>query len=73
VHYQNENSAIFVFDTVMINLLQTTSAHDLLAPAVVAPAAAGSRFQFTLAAADVNSTCEELARRQVSLPNGPMD
>lgn len=73
VHYEDENSAVFVFGQTMINLLQVSEAPGLVGPAPVAPPDAGVRFQFTLAVDDVDATCERLRARGVELLNGPMD
>ena len=73
VHWEDANSAVFLFGETMINLLQVTEAPELVRPAVVAPASAGVRFQFTLGVADVDAMCEELRSRGVELLNGPMD
>ena len=73
VTYEDENSAVFTFGDTLINLLKTTQAPGLVGPAIVAPADAGVRFQFTLAVQDVDAMCEELQRRGVELLNGPID
>jgi lactoylglutathione lyase len=73
VHYQDDDSAVFRFGDTLVNLLRTTAARDLIAPATVAAADAGSRMQFTLEVDDVDATCAELATRGVKLLNGPMD
>jgi catechol 2,3-dioxygenase-like lactoylglutathione lyase family enzyme len=73
LHWGDENSAVFLFGDTMINLLQADQAPSLIEPAVVAPAASGSRFQFTIGVDDVDATCEELTHRGVTLLNGPMD
>ena len=73
VHYEDANSAVFLFGETMINLLQTGEAPGLVAPAAVASAQHGVRFQFTLGVDDVDATCAVLAERGVELLNGPMD
>lgn len=73
VHWEDENSAVFLFGDTMINLLQVDQAPSLIEPAIVAPSSSGSRFQFTIGVDDVDATCEELQRRGVTLLNGPMD
>jgi catechol 2,3-dioxygenase-like lactoylglutathione lyase family enzyme len=73
VHYEDDDSAVFLFGATMVNLLRATEAPGLVEPARVASADAGVRFQFTLGVDDVDSTCEELRRRGVELLNGPMD
>jgi catechol 2,3-dioxygenase-like lactoylglutathione lyase family enzyme len=71
--YEDEHSAVVNFDNLTVNLLVSSQAPDLIAPAKVASAGAGSRFQFTIRVDDVDETCAELATRGVTLLNGPMD
>jgi len=73
VHLEDEDSAVFKVENTLINLLRTTAAAELVAPAAVADREAGSRLQLTIEVEDVDATCEELARRGVELLNGPMD
>ena len=73
VYYEDPNSAVFKFGDTLINLLDVREAPELIAPAAVASPGAGSRYQFTLAVDDVDAMCAELARRGVTLMNGPMD
>ena len=60
VHFEDDNSTVFKFRDTLVNLLQTREAPGLVAPAAVANADAGARFQFTLAVDDVDATVEEL-------------
>ena len=71
--YEDEDSIVFKFADTMINLLKSTEADELIAPAVVASASSGSRMQFTLTVDDVDATCAELVAKGVALLNGPMD
>jgi catechol 2,3-dioxygenase-like lactoylglutathione lyase family enzyme len=71
--YEDDNSAAVNFDNLTVNLLQITEAPGLISPALVAPAASGSRFQFTIQVDNVDEACEELKKRGVTLLNGPMD
>ena len=71
--FEDENSAVFRFGETLLNLLRSTEAPSLVAPASVAPLAAGVRFQFTLEVADVDAMCDELKSWGVELLNGPMD
>lgn len=73
VAYEDSASAVFIFERTMINLLKIESADELVAPARVAPRAAGSRMVFTLQVDDVDAKCAELMARGVALLNGPMD
>lgn len=71
--YEDENAVAFQFENMVVNLLVTREAHDLIGPAVVAEREAGARFQLTIWVDDTNAVCEELARRGVELLNGPID
>jgi catechol 2,3-dioxygenase-like lactoylglutathione lyase family enzyme len=73
VHYEDEESGVFDFGNTLINLLRTTAAHELIAPAVVGGLDAPARLQLTINVDDVDATCAELASRGVELLNGPMD
>ena len=73
IFYEDGNSAVFKFGDTLINLLRTSEAPDLIAPATVAAPATGARFQFTLAVDDVDAMCERLRERGAELLNGPMD
>jgi catechol 2,3-dioxygenase-like lactoylglutathione lyase family enzyme len=73
VEYEDPNSAVFDFDGTVINLLKIPAAHELIAPAAVADAAAGTRMQFTIGVEDVDAVCGELASRGVTLLNGPVN
>jgi catechol 2,3-dioxygenase-like lactoylglutathione lyase family enzyme len=73
VHYEDDASAVFKFETTLVNLLKVTEATELIAPAPVGRPDAGARSQYTLAVDDVDATCAELASRGIELLNGPMD
>ena len=73
VEFADDQSAVFRFGDTLINLLDVTAAPELISPAAVALAEAGSRVQFTITVADVDATCADLARRGVVLLNGPID
>jgi lactoylglutathione lyase len=73
VHYEDGDSAVFLFGGTMVNLLRATQAPSLVEPAPVAGPDAGVRLQFTLGVDDVNATCERLEARGVELLNGPVD
>ena len=73
VHYADADSAVFMFGETMVNVLRVSNAPDLIAPAKVGEPDAGARTQFTIWADDVDEVCDELARRGVTLINGPMD
>jgi catechol 2,3-dioxygenase-like lactoylglutathione lyase family enzyme len=71
--YEDENSAAFRFENMIVNLLKLSRAHGLIDPATVGTREAGSRFQLTIWVDDTDAVCTELATRGVELLNGPMD
>ena len=73
VHYEDDVSAVFRFEGTLINLLQVSEAHALIAPATVASPDAGARMQLTITVADVDATYADLTARGVTFLNGPMD
>lgn len=73
VHFEDANSAVFVFGDTMINLLDVRAAPSLVSPAPVSGPDAGARSQLTVRVADVDALCAELIARGVSLLNGPTD
>jgi catechol 2,3-dioxygenase-like lactoylglutathione lyase family enzyme len=73
VVFEEGNSAVFQFGSMLINLLKLTQADELVAPAKVAARDAGVRYVFTIRVDDVDAMCAELGRRGVELLNGPMD
>jgi catechol 2,3-dioxygenase-like lactoylglutathione lyase family enzyme len=73
VVFEEGNSAVFQFGSMLINLLKLTRADELVAPAKVAARDAGVRYVFTIRVDDVDAMCAELGRRGVELLNGPMD
>jgi catechol 2,3-dioxygenase-like lactoylglutathione lyase family enzyme len=73
IMFSDDDSAVFDFGNLLVNLLKDTQAEELIGPAPVAAVDAGSRFQFTVPVRDVDTSCVELGRRGVTLINGPMD
>jgi len=73
VEFEDDNSAVFKYKNTLINLLKTTAAGELVAPAPVASSATGSRVVFTIQVDNVDLMCEELTARGVTFLNGPMD
>ena len=71
--FEDANSAVFRIGKTLINLLKTTAAKELIAPAKVAIREAGSRQVFSIEVDDVDAMCTELIGRGVKLLNGPMD
>jgi len=73
IHYEDESSCVFGFGETLVNLLQTSAADELVAPAPVAAPGSGVRVQLTLGVDDVDAMCAELTARGAELLNGPMD
>jgi lactoylglutathione lyase len=73
VYYEDDNSAVFRFGGVLINLLDIAEAGALIAPAMVGTSEAASRSQFTINVGDVDMVCETSRDRGVALLNGPMN
>lgn len=73
VIYEDDTSAAFGFENMIVNLITIPSAHELINPGVVADPEAGSRFQLTIGVDDVDEACAQLAARGVVLLNGPMN
>ena len=71
--FEDEDSAAFRFDNMIVNLLRTSAAHDLIDPGTVADAGSGSRFQLTIEVENADAVCAELASRGVTMLNGPMN
>ena len=71
--YEDDHSAAFDFGNTLIDLLERSSAHELIEPARVAGAETGSQLQFSIAVDDVGAICSELEGRGVELLNGPID
>ncbi len=73
VAFEDDDSAVFSFGNTIVNLLESTAARELIAPAAVSGRDAGARLQLTIEVDDVDAMCAELATRGVELLNGPMD
>ena len=71
--YEDENAVAFEFENMIVNLLETPAAHDLIAPVAVGGREAGSCYQLTIWVEDADAVCAELATRGVELLNGPMN
>ena len=71
--YEDDASAVFGFESAVVNLLRATEAPGLIAPAAVASQESGSRLQLTIWVDDADAVCARLAERGVELLNGPLD
>lgn len=73
VHFEDDNSAVFDFGNILINLLDAREGPELIGPAPVARPESGARMQLTIPVDDVDAVCARLTERGVTLLNGPMD
>ena len=73
VVFEDPQSAVVRVGGILVNLLVSTAAAELLAPAAVGAAGGGPRFVLTVDVADVDAVCAVLAERGVTLLNGPVD
>jgi uncharacterized glyoxalase superfamily protein PhnB len=71
VTYQDDVSCVYKFEGVMINLLQSTEALELVRPIPLASARSGARALLTIKVRDVDAACATLKTRGVVLLNGP--
>ena len=71
--YEDDDAVAFRFENLIVNLLKTDAARELIEPAAVGGADADSRFQLTIGVDDVDAACSELAAKGIELLNGPMD
>jgi uncharacterized glyoxalase superfamily protein PhnB len=60
-------------NNLMINLLDVSEAHGLIAPASVAGPGTGARALLTINVKDANAVAAELEQHGVKLINGPVD
>jgi catechol 2,3-dioxygenase-like lactoylglutathione lyase family enzyme len=71
--YEDESSAAYRFENLLVNVLDARSAGELVEPAAVGGTEGGSRLLLTIWVEDTDAACAELAKRGVSLLNGPVD
>ena len=71
--FEDDNSCVFKIGSLLINLLKTDAAHELVAPGAVGSLNSGSRAVYTIHVEDVDRLCEQLTARGVRLLNGPLD
>src|SRR3954467_1771962 len=69
VVFEDDESAVFRFGGTLVNLLRTTAADELVAPARGAPSAAGARVVYSIEVDDVDALGTRLAERGVELLN----
>jgi catechol 2,3-dioxygenase-like lactoylglutathione lyase family enzyme len=71
--FEDDNSAAFEFENLIVNLLVEQAAPELIEPAPVAARDGGSRFQLTIWVEGADAVCEQLRSAGVELLNGPID
>ena len=71
--HEDDVSAVFAFESLLVNLLAIREAPELIEPAAVGVRDAGSRFQLTIQVDDVDAACAGLEAHGVALLNGPID
>jgi catechol 2,3-dioxygenase-like lactoylglutathione lyase family enzyme len=71
--FSDDVSSAYGLGGAVLNVLAATAAPELVEPAAVAPAGAGSRALFTISVDDVDAVAAALTARGVRLLNGPVD
>jgi lactoylglutathione lyase len=71
--FEEGDSVVFRVDDVLINLLAERAVPELIDPAPMAPASAGTRAVYTLHVEDVDAIVALLAAADIELLNGPID
>jgi lactoylglutathione lyase len=70
---QDETSCAFRFLGIVVNLVASSSAAELIEPAPVGKAGTQARMMLTLEVVDVDAAAERLRARGVTFLNGPTD
>jgi catechol 2,3-dioxygenase-like lactoylglutathione lyase family enzyme len=73
VVFEDATSVALRLENLIVNLLQTDSANELVEPLAVGSRESGPRFQLSIWVPDVDAVCVELQRRGVNLLTGPRD
>jgi catechol 2,3-dioxygenase-like lactoylglutathione lyase family enzyme len=71
--FEDQHSAVFRLENLMLNLVDEKAAADLIEPVEPAGSDAGSRVVLAMFVDDVDEACADLAKVGVSLLNGPVD
>jgi catechol 2,3-dioxygenase-like lactoylglutathione lyase family enzyme len=71
--FEDDASTVFRFGGTLVNLLRTTAADELVAPAPVGRPDAAARAVYSIEVDDVDALVAQLTERGVQLLNGPMD
>jgi catechol 2,3-dioxygenase-like lactoylglutathione lyase family enzyme len=70
--FETEDSTVFGFGTMLVNLLLRSSAGELLDPTPIGTRDDGARIVFTVPVPDTDAYCARLAALRVPLINGPV-
>lgn len=73
VVYEDEVSCVLEFGAVMVNLLQSSQAPELVKPISVTSPRTGVSILLTIKVSDVDGICADLQSLGVALLNGPVD
>ena len=73
LEFEDDTSAVMKMENLLLNLVVRGSAPELIEPAPVAAAGAGSPLMFTIWVDDVDALAADLTARGLALLNGPMD
>lgn len=71
--YQDDVSAVFKLQGLLVNVLQAAQAPTLVEPSPVAGPELGSRLLLTIKVADADAVAAELEQHGVKILNGPVD
>jgi catechol 2,3-dioxygenase-like lactoylglutathione lyase family enzyme len=71
--YEDDNCWVFKIGGLMVNLLRASEAGDVIAPLQAAGKEQGPRMLLTVKVDNADAVCAELAKRGVTLLNGPVD
>src|SRR5438128_686891 len=73
VHFEDDVSAVFDFQNVLVNLLSEQAVPELIEPARMVAHGSGTRLVLTVKVEDIDTLCADLIDRGVVLLNGPID
>ncbi|HEY2214461.1 MAG TPA: VOC family protein [Acidimicrobiales bacterium] len=71
--FEDETTAVFKLENIMICLTEASDAVALIDPVAIANSDAGAECTLAMFVDEVDAVCEELARRGVQILNGPTD
>ncbi|WP_421873871.1 VOC family protein [Pararhizobium sp.] len=71
--FEDNVSAVLNFSGLLVNLLISSEAPELVTPLPVAASSSGSRMMLTIKVGDTDAVCAELNRLGITLLNGPID